>query len=196
MKNKLQDPFLKNVDYKLLEMAEAYENRYFRDMTFRANALARKYTSYDSKNELGKSVTTSTDLSENLSILDCSIIRYRFKSDICGDCLPSKKLIRLNTNLNNEDVKTTLLHEMVHYYEFRLASFGYQHQYLIFLVDTLRKIVGVKMFNRILSSFGHSINVQIPGHSLLFWMKTIELDYRIKKPFGTVAGYGKKNLFF
>ena len=105
--------------------------------------------------------------------------------------------ISIKKGMSPKEKKITLLHEMIHAYESELQLSGYNHPRELVLLHLYKKLIkrlGEKKTNEIIKIASQSIFWQA-SHSILFTLKTIDLDLRLKLPLGSIFAYGKTDWF-
>ena len=191
-----------NEELKLAEKAEKFEADYFEDMTFRPGTpLHDDFISEPFLDSKGFEVEGGVDI----NFLEISIISYCFKASQLrkseGWCNGKKRIITISTKKLEDD--STLLHEMIHAYENILLRKDY-----FYLRLTLRDLLThflfrnlsnkIKNLNDVIHEFIHlrpyDDKTRDGGfHSLLFLLKSLDLDFRLAIKPGTVFGYGLDN---
>lgn len=128
------------------------------------------------------------DILNNLSIR-----RWRFKlvdyddETCCGLTSYPERLVEISNKYND---KNTLLHEMIHVYEFILKSYQLDDFVLLKLYDEL--LHKVKNIRELISLDKHS---SFREHSLLFILKSLKLDLELGYKLGTIYAYGREDLY-
>jgi hypothetical protein len=175
---------------KLIEEAQDYEDKYFKDMTMQLKSIKNFYMCYTEKgNELIRSNCGDPPL---ILISDWLIDEKRLHNE--GNCHVNKLEINIKKGLSHKDHKLALLHEMIHAYEAELRWKGESELILIMLYKKLAKRFGQKKIDYILRKISRSL-FYVTGHSIIFTLKSIDLDKRLKLPLGSVFGYGKTDWF-
>lgn len=90
----------------------------------------------------------------------------------------------------NKDDDDTILHEIIHAYEHMLSMTEYREYVLLKLYKKLSK--EVPELDRYISVDNHFL---FQEHSILFLLKSFDLDLRMGKPLGTIYAYGRTDLF-
>jgi len=70
----------------------------------------------------------------------------------------------------------------------------YKEFFLIYFYNKLMKKIGKKKLHRIINLY-LDWDLTVKDHSLLFLLKSLELDLRMNKPLGTVMAYGRHDIF-
>jgi hypothetical protein len=134
-----------------------------------------------------------------VSISDWIIKEKQIKASSClGRCIVNNLEINIKKGLPESERKITLLHEMIHAYEFELDDVVGRkiREYLLLLVyKKIEKQVRRHEANRILNKIINVLFWQDNFHSLLFVLKSIDLDIRLGLPISSVFGYGKTKFF-
>lgn len=118
---------------------------------------------------------------------------WRFKlvdydNEICGGLTSyTERLVEISNKYNT---KNTLLHEMIHVYEFILKSYQLDDFVLLKLYDEL--IPKVDNLKKLISLDKHAA---FREHSLLFILKSIKLDLELGYKLGTIYAYGREELY-
>lgn len=174
-------------EIKLRDDAENYELEYFKDMIFWPSSPILK-PFLDS---------IRTPLGTNLSI---SISSYNFKikklrGGNIGRCNYKQRIIYIDPGFKTD--KTVILHEMIHAYEMMLLQKrdeGQMMRDILFysLYKNLEpKVRGID--NLITAHIGIHNQLQMNekggNHDMLFYLKSLDLDLRLKLPLGTIGGY-------
>jgi len=184
-------------EFRLYNQALAFENTYFQDMTlkkFEGN-LSQEFCV---NTETGEGFETSDGRLEqmtwSLQIENwtfCVVADGSFGEEVEGRCNFETKTISIVENQKTSE--STLLHEMIHAYEFVLreeAFLDYKDIVLIDLYSRLyKKIPGLK------KHLQENMHVGNRVHSSLFMLKSIDLDMRMRYELGTVYAYGKVDVF-
>jgi hypothetical protein len=175
--------YIADSDPKLRIMMLRYEQQYFKDLALKSAPLARGLLR---DNEDDGSNT------EGISLNGWSIKtkdRIRKDSDLDGICRVSSRTILLKKGLPKRRIVPVLLHEMIHAYEFQLSQ-PRRELILVYLYGRLAKKLGEPRLQAFIDLHTHGA-LYVPDHSLLFLLKSLDLDVRLKKAFGTVAAYGR-----
>jgi hypothetical protein len=183
-------------DKKLKMLAASYEEMYFKDMRFELKELKDRYFKYQMEFE-GKLETVYDDpaATRSLSLLDEYVFYHKEIEgrNLAGICDDEKREIWVDSKnvTTEEDLKLTLLHEMIHGYE-SLLFFGYQQILVLFLYDKLQKRIGKKRLDRMIRFDQNSVMWK---HTLLFSLKSLNIDLARRLPLGTVYSYGREDMF-
>lgn len=183
--------YIADSDPSLRMMMLRYEHHYFRDFALRSalksspviHGLIRQNEEDDPDS---KGVTLN-----GWSIKTKG--RLRKDGDLDGLCRMSSRAIILKKGLPKRRLRIVLLHEMVHAYEFQLSQ-ARRELILVYLYGRLAKKLGESKLQTFIDIHSHGA-LYVPDHSLLFLLKSLDLDVRLKKAFGTVAAYGRMESF-
>ena len=181
-------------DLALMEKVEGF-GYLFDDMCFKEGSATFNLISY--KCQDGK--TRSDSLPDELSYFDYS--HFRYKAQDLDDCLgyfdSANSLLCVPVNAE----KTIILHEMIHLHEDvykDLPLFIRDMAFWALYTDLKDKILkdGEPALDEIITNHAHMLNgVSIfeagGNHSLLFLLKSFDLDIRFGYQLGTIFGYGK-----
>lgn len=113
-----------------------------------------------------------------------------------GACDYENKVIKLYRGRYERSKTIIILHEMVHAYDSELSKYPTWRDFvLIYLYRKLSNLFGRKKINRIVFLESHPDFFVNTGHNILFVLKCLELDLRLKKKLGTVFAYGRSKHF-
>jgi hypothetical protein len=170
----------------LVMRAYDYENLYFDDMRL------IKY-----KNEIGivtdeENHETYTslidDISESITIGNWIFNIVPNNNEFVGCTYKFTKKIEITKEHKNNEL--TILHEMIHAYEMMLGD------------ESLNQYVVIKLYNELSSKISDldeyiqiDSHVLIKEHSLLFMLKSLDLDLRLKLKLGSIYSYGREELY-
>lgn len=179
---------------RLLNKIYEFEEKYFTDLTLKD--YEKDLAGYRKK-LIVKWETDNGDLlvNENMSFIDnkwkVKLMRSLvYLEGYYGFCNVKERLIAIAEPLKDHD--PTLLHEMIHGYESMLEPYVGYHQFvLIKLYEKL--LLQIPNLNKIIAWDMHNENTVY--HSNLFLLKSLDLDIRLKQPFGTVYGYYREYEF-
>lgn len=193
MKNKrlrkLSKQELKN-RYLLVDL----EGKYFDDLT-----LDKFSRSRITKVEVEGEGNYYSDLPQ-ISIVKKYLIEIKTPgkkdANYTAECDYDNKVIRLFRGRYEKDKIITLLHEMTHAYDNELNKYPTWRDYLlIYFYRKLCARLGGGRVNRMISLESHPDFYVSQGHNLLFVLKCLELDLRLKRKLGTVFAYGRPKHF-
>lgn len=196
IKEKRRDDFMrwwtsqKSADVERLRLrAFDYEEKYFKDLSL--EEFDKELSAYEAM-EKGKLVKICDGFSQDFE-LGMDQWRFFIVDDLGsadGECNGLKKIISVTRK--HKDNKITLLHEMIHAFEFMLAEEC--EIYKQFLIVRLYQRLKTKVPNlaKLISIDCHREGLV---HSVFFMLKSLDLDLRLKKPLGTAYSYGRTKLF-
>ncbi len=179
---------------RLLNKIYEFEEEYFTDLTLKD--YEKDLAGYRKK-LIVKWETDNGDLlvNENMSFIDnkwkVKLMRSLvYLEGYYGFCNGKERLIAIAEPLKDDDL--TLLHEMIHGYESMLEPYIGYHQFaLIKLHEKLS--LQIPNLYKIIEWDMHTKNTVY--HSPLFLLKSLDLDIRLKQPFGSVYCYGREYYF-
>lgn len=181
-----------NGERHLKDLLRVFEEKYFKDLTLRDSSLQKKLLLSPAIGKKDFSKNESDKISKLLSI-DFYNVRIRgFDEGIEGSHNANTRTIYLSKHLRNtSDIENTLLHEMLHAYECRIhRAFHYLYQpLLIHKYEDMKKTLGDTKLKRLMLNLPSEVRRPLDGHSLFFWLKSIELDLERGVRPGTVAGF-------
>ena len=177
---------------ELSSEALTYEDRYFKDMTMQSKSIMESFM-YSTETEDGKKIRRSfDDGSQIISLSDWRFVEKKLRK-FDGHCDYQNLEIAIKQGLPKEERKTAFLHEMIHAYEAELYDIM-KEILLLILYRNLVKRLGAKKVHSLLQK-ANKDEFWERGHSLLFTLKSFDLDVRLKLPFGSVFGYEKEKWF-
>lgn len=174
-------------EQRLFEMAYDFEDKYFEDLSL------KKYE----KSPIGyvqhlDGDIEYLDLNPNPNIIKIRIETPKKNENIAALYdLKDKKIVFFKGKYEY-DKKMTLLHEMIHFYDYELTLNGMRDFVLINLYNKVLKFISKKDLFRILWTENNPAAAIGNGHTTLFILKALELDIRLNKKLGTVLAYGRK----
>ena len=136
--------------------------------------------------------TAYVDL-DDVSLDDWIFKAHGFRSNFLGLCQSRKKTIKIARGLTGKELKTTLLHEMIHAYEDLLAM-KYREWLLVFWYEKLKQKLGKRQLDRYIDMSTHDV-LHAKWHGVFFLLKSLELDLRLRWEHGTVFSYGRVEQF-
>jgi len=122
-------------------------------------------------------------------ILDAWIFKLEEMEDCCGQCVGARKTIIIDPAQISvgEDLNLTLLHELIHAFEFMMP-------------DTHKQYVTLRLFQKLeplipglLDKIETDLHTQSSEHTLLFWLKSLDLDLRLNKSPGAIYSHNIEN---
>lgn len=180
-----------------LQMSK-YEDQYFADLTFQKKSILNKISKVHYQ-EGGKTVAYTHDIcgdnpAEFMLCHDWLIVyndaKYKLNKKFVGLCDSKNKILIIRKDGDKKEEKYIILHEMIHAYEAVLPE-NFRQFLVLYLYDRLNKTLGHKKLWQYIHTDN---NILIRVHSVLFLLKSLELDLRLKYPLGTIYGYGREEL--
>lgn len=188
--NWLRDRTDKELELKL--MITEFEDKYFDDMTMKrfSKIIAAIET------QRGKLSPRRDDplLRLNLKNWIVKVVNEINPPLLIGKCIEDESTIQVKKGLSPSEEKYILLHEMIHVYEY-ISPWWCKEYVLLYLYTTLSspKKIGERKLREMIDL--HIYTDYFVGHGILFLLKSLDLDIRLKAPLGTVMGYERKELF-
>ena len=168
-----------------------YQDKYFKDLTFEEMRIRRKLA-FHKIEEDGQWLEVETDLQVNPRI-DRWIFRYRsFRNGKLAECDPMKRTIAIKKGLEGDDLKSVLVHEMIHAFE-SMMTMAYRDWLLVDLYSRMTKKLGERTTRRCVDLSTHAV-VHEAHHGPFFLLKSLELDERLGWKRGSVFGYRREEL--
>ena len=181
---------------RLSEEALAYEDRYFKDMTLQSKSILESFVYFTETEDGKKTRLCYYEDAISITLSDWRFVEKKLRK-FDGHCNFRRLEIAIKQGLPKEERKTAFLHEMIHAYEAELNWEKYDRMkeiLLILLYRSLVKRLGEKKADSLLRKANKN-EFWEAGHSLLFTLKSFDLDVRLKLPFGSVFGYEKEKWF-
>jgi hypothetical protein len=181
------------VEYALWKKMVGEYDDYFSDMRFENKEL-KKFLEVEMEMPDGKWDKVTENL-PGCDLLNLSLwaIRIKKRMDCDGKCISKKRIIELKKTDDESELKYTIIHEMIHAYESVLFD-RYRQLLCFFLRNKMfRHGLTERRFLRLLRAddmWARSYSSTV-AHSVLFLLKALELDRRLKLPPGTIHGYGR-----
>lgn len=152
----------------------------------------------NNKSEADKWVDDMVDLPEQLTYFSYSFFHFKVApTDIdncCGYFNEPEQTITITPEYFEDD--KTILHEMIHLHEFVINDLPLYYHDMVYwsLYKDLRN--KIPKLDEIITGHTHLLTSSIlysSGglHDVLFMLKSIDLDIRMKYPLGTVFAYGR-----
>jgi hypothetical protein len=182
----------KKLSLKVLE----YEKAYFEDMTFQPESITGdifvECEQHIFSKRKNKEYWPLPESGFDLSISQCSFKIKRIKG-AQGRYNHKSKTVFIHPEFN---VQATILHEMVHVYDFTLdLTYPYPLRDIV-LIQLYNKLKGkIKDLNRLIMVWAHYPNQheiicsKEGEHGVLFMLKCLDLELRIGFPFGEISGF-------
>ncbi|MCH8830688.1 MAG: hypothetical protein IID45_14015 [Planctomycetes bacterium] len=172
--------------------ALAYEERYFKDLTLHSKRMQKRLGAHEIQTEDGGWMEASSEFPQ--PTVAGWIFRYRrFRDEKYGLCDYRIKTIFIHDGMEPQVHKGTILHEMLHAYEFQLYPMLREWLLLDLWEDLKRNKIVEKKLRRFVDRNTHSL-LEVSGHGVLFLLKCLDLDLRNKWEFGTTFAYGREEL--
>lgn len=179
----------------LKAMLMSFENKYFKDLTLQDTVLQKQLLSHLFESDSKESVLPNPEtkkISKLLSIEFYNVKIRDFDEGTEGLHNANTKTIYLSKRLEGEQrISSTLLHEMLHAYEYRIhrAFHSLYQPLLIHTYEDLKRNLGEQKFGQVMTNLPREVRSTLDGHSLFFWLKSLELDLKLDYKPGTVAGF-------
>lgn len=106
-------------------------------------------------------------------------------TELIGQCDHEAQTIRIREGLSARDERLLILHEMIHAHECRLPE-GYRQYVFYRLCKVWTRRAGARWLDAMIHADAHVVRYV---HTPLFLLKSLDLDYKFNKPFGTIYGY-------
>jgi hypothetical protein len=175
---------------ELYNVMLGFEEEYFTDLTM---AIFAKSDITRSVFKDGKTLYNNFD-DFGLSIEDCAVrvMKPKVNETKVAYYSNTDNMITFLKGRYERRKRLVLLHEMIHAYDHRLTKWMFLRDYLlIHLYNKVGKKIGKKRLRSILVNETHTDFHIDTGHSIFFVLKTLELDIRLNKKYGTVLAYGR-----
>jgi hypothetical protein len=183
-------------EQELLDRIFAYEKLYFEDMTFKPDSICHGFLCTCEQDKSGNWIEVPYDLGFDLLHTKCIV---KIESQGCfGQYDPKEHIITISPEQQNN--VQVIVHEMIHAYEDTLLRLGKTSP----LHLNLRDILTFSFYNN-LTNKTKDLNDKIKDHahiftqedisdtggyhSILFFLKSLDLDLRLGLKPGTVCGY-------
>ena len=184
------------------DLASKYEGYYFRDMTLKDKRIRKRLGGQewelirpgargretDREYEYRESDLTAAEITINVWVFNWRRLRRCH-----GRCKPDDCIIEVRSGLKDDELKVVLLHEMIHAYQAMLSP-AYHEWLVLDIHSRLRRHIGERRLRRYIDFNTHTDNA-VPFHGVLFALKSLDLDWRLRWKYGTVFNYGRKELF-
>jgi len=183
-----------------------YDEKYFADMRLESKGIIKKLKQAEFKDDDGKWKTYYEDSPFDQEIPGAEDwfikIRNRFKEEwIFGCCNRRTKTVEILKGLSKCKLRLVLLHELIHVYEYIYKKYYFLKAYKEYLLLYLNKKqekdnrIGTRVLEDFVNFDLHILTHQRDKHSLLFLLKSLDLDLRLKKALGTIYSYGRPEIF-
>ncbi|NQT81059.1 MAG: hypothetical protein HQ555_11800 [Candidatus Aminicenantes bacterium] len=179
-----------------------YDDAYFSDMRIEKKELIRRFgrLQFEEENGTWRTVYDDFPLWNQIPRLENWIIKIvnEKKMKAGGICVGERKTIKIAEGLNRNELKQILLHEMIHAYEdLHIKGKGYEvyrQFFLLYFFGKLKNKIGLEALNEIIEN-GLQFILLEDLHTPLFLLKSLDLDLRLKKPWGTIHSYRRADYF-
>ena len=179
-----------------------YDDAYFSDMKIEKKELIRRFgrVQYQEEDRSWRTVYDDFPLKDEIPRLENWVIKIvdEKKMKAWGKCVGERKMIKIAEGLNRSELKQVLLHEMIHAYEGlnkKDKSYEVYRQFLLlYFYGKLKNKIGLDALNEIIENGLHFILLG-DFHTPLFLLKSLDLDLRLKKPWGTIHSYRRADYF-
>ena len=177
-------------EMELHREAFEFESRYFPDLCLNSPRVIKNLLQFEVKDRDGTWITGHDAVHIGI---DGWIVRYRqFPENTLGQCNWKTKTIAVQAGLEEPDRTATLLHEMIHAYEYQLSQV-IREWLLLDLYKRLSKRILPAKLDWYLKTGSH-VMVSVSQHSLLFLLKSLDIDLQRKWEPGTCFGYGRPDM--
>lgn len=177
-------------ELKLYELMRKFQSKYFEDLTL------NKFE----ESEITKIVYENGDIDyDDIPFINLPIVctirvleqREVDKKDVfCAQFKPKGKIIEFQKGQYEDQMDINMLHEMIHAYDYELRKWLEWRDYVqLYLYEKLRGKIGK---NNLWAFFNYESNRFYrvdSSHNLLFLLKSLDLDIRLKRELGTVFSY-------
>ena len=179
-----------------------YDDAYFSDMRIENKELIRRFgrVQYQEEDKSWRTVYEDFPLWDKIPRLENWVIKIvdEKKMKAGGKCVGERKMIKIAEGLNKSKLKKALLHEMIHAYEGlhkKDKSYEVYRQFLLlYFYGKLKNKIGLEALNEIIEN-GLQFTLLKDLHTPLFLLKSLDLDLRLKKPWGTIHSYRRADYF-
>ena len=175
---------LNDQDKALLETMSEYEAKYFEDMTLKKLC------------DINNDVFDSLEFSIGVNLDDTFKAHISNLEDCAGVYSPDTNTITISSEYKTD--KTIILHEMTHYYVFKLEQLWscYAEWLLLRLYNKLSTEIS-DLDSRVMAHIErlhYDAEQNTHGaHGILFFLKSYELDIGCGYELGTVCGYERES---
>lgn len=176
-------------EHKLFLKLLHFDEKYFRD--FRLEKNIRGISSmkiFDKDKKKWVNYQENSPLYDLPGLEEWTIkIRIRLKELAAGQCISKKKLLEFERDSIND--KSILLHELIHAREDMLPSL-YQQYFTILFYEKFKRLYGLNFVNKVIKNETHFFLARESNyHTILFALKSFEIDRKNRWPLGKTAGY-------
>jgi len=170
----------------LAAKAYEYDEEYFQDMLL--SSYIKELPEYGTDLNGGPEAEIEPEILDADFAIDSWIFKLDKLDNSSGMCSGSTRTITIDPSraADEETLNMTLLHEMIHAYEYMLPEM-YRQYVAVSLFQKLEPLIP-----NLMDLINADIQSEIREHSVLFMLKALDLDLRLNKPTGTVYSYGGK----
>jgi hypothetical protein len=181
-------------EFKIRLRMQGYDDKYFSDMRFGSRQL-RRFLTYWAQDDDGKYIPCVHDLPglDDIYLASWAIKLVKRPKGYLAKCDKRNKTIKLQANLSNIEQKYTILHELIHFYEFSLWD-RYRQILCIYFFKKLCRKIGEKSLLELIHIDEFLFQIGY-GHTVLFVLKSLELDLKLHLSPGTIYGYERERNF-
>lgn len=167
---------------ELADQAYHYEEEYFQDMLL--NEYKEPFVC-STEMEDGTWEEVKANIFDYSCMLDTWIFKLEEIEDCCSQCVGARKTITIDPVQISvgEDLNLTLLHELIHAFEFIMPN-THKHYVTLRLFQKLEPLIP-----GLLDKIEADLHIQLSEHTLLFLLKSLDLDLRLNKPPGTIYSH-------
>jgi len=157
-----------------------YDEEYFQDMLL--SSYIKELPEYGTDLNGGPETEIEPEMLDADFAIDSWIFKFEELDNCSGMCSGSTRTITIDPGraADEDALNMTLLHQMIHAYEYMLP-------------EMYRQYVAVRLFQKLeplipnlMDLINADIQSEVREHSVLFMLKALDLDLRLKKPPGTV----------
>ena len=181
---------------KLYNTILDYQEEYFKDMTLQSDSILHDFLHTEFADEEGDFHAASSVVQMKMS----SIENYYYRIKIIDTPKPIGRINYkdrvIEFSPQSSEMPDVIMHEMIHAYEDSLGEHPAYYRDILFLClykDLSSRIENLDSYILKFSSLVDLENIQMRGgrHSILFFLKSLDIDLRMKYEFGTTFGYGR-----
>ena len=183
-------------DMKLYEAVIGYEYEYFKDMTFQEESIIKDFFHMivTCENEIVDS--PYIDRLQRLDSLSNLPLRCYVRKIPRGYGVFDRKELTIEIDPEYATNKPTILHEMIHAYEYALSKVPNFYREILFVCLYRDLQTKVECLHKRVIKHSHvweaeGIRSYAGEHGILFFLKSIDLDLRCGYKLGTVCSYDR-----
>lgn len=180
-------------NYELRCKVDELGRKYFRDMRFEDDRILHEFSDDDDLYESGFTGFPQIDH------FTYNWYTFMIDDDLdCEGCFNSDgQVLCISSEHINEE---TILHEMIHLHESVLSSVPSYFRDIVFMSLYWKLKEEIPDLDDIIRGHGNILNEntilgQGGEHSVLFLLKSFDIDLRRSEPLGTIFGYGREGIF-